>query len=172
VAWLFLRGRAGRALGALRDGEIAAVSSGINPTTYKTFAFGFSAAYSGVAGALFVIQISFVNPDTFPIERSIILLASLVLGGLGSTYGALIGAFSMEYLPIYAQSPPFVSGDLSTRAPPVTFGVILIVLMLFAPTGVTGLLRRLGRRIMGHLENRSVGDDERTTLGQSRRAEA
>src|SRR5204863_234379 len=73
VAWLLLRGRAGRALGALRDGEIAAVSSGVNPTAYKTFAFGLSAAYAGVAGALFVIQIAFVNPDTFPVERSIIL---------------------------------------------------------------------------------------------------
>jgi branched-chain amino acid transport system permease protein len=172
VAWLFLRGRAGRALGALRDGEIAAVSSGINPTAYKTFAFGISAGYAGVAGALFVIEISFVNPDTFPVDRSIILLASLVLGGLGSTYGALIGAFAMEYLPIYAQNPPFVSGNLSNSAPPVTFGVILVVLMFVAPTGLMGLLRRLGRRIIQSLDTRSVGDDERTPLGKSRRAEA
>ena len=95
-----------------------------------------------------------------------------MLGGLGSGYGALIGAFAMEYLPIYAQNPPFIAGDLSTRAPPVTFGVILILLMFVAPTGVMGLLRRLGRRIIHHLDTRSVGDDEREPLGKSRRAEA
>ena len=171
VAWLFLRGRAGRALGALRDGEIAAVSTGVNPTAYKTFAFGVSAAYAGVAGALLVIEISFVNPDTFPIDRSIILLASLVLGGLGSTYGALIGAFVMEFLPIYAQDPPFLSGGLSTRAPAVTFGVILILVMLVAPNGLMGLLRGLGRKMIYRLDSNPVAIDEQSPLGESRRAE-
>lgn len=170
VAWLLLRGRAGRALGALRDGEIAAVSSGVNPTAYKTFAFGLSAAYAGVAGALFVIQIAFVNPDTFPVERSIILLASLVIGGIGSMYGALIGAFAMQYLPIYTQNPPFF-GELSTKAPPVTFGLILVLLMFIAPTGLMGLLRRVGRTIIQRLDTTPLARDEPNPLGQSRRAE-
>lgn len=166
VAWLFLRGRAGRALGALRDGEIAAVSAGVNPTAYKTFAFGISAAYAGVAGGLFAELVTYVNPDTFPIERSIILLASLVLGGFGSIYGALIGAFAMQYLRIWAEDPPFVSKDVSNQAPAVIFGVILIVLMFVAPTGVAGLLRRLPRAIIHRLRKKSIG------VTQSRRAEA
>jgi branched-chain amino acid transport system permease protein len=65
VAWLLVRGRVGRAWRAIRDGEIAAVSSGVSPAVYKTLAFGISAAYAGVAGALFAIQVSYINPDTF-----------------------------------------------------------------------------------------------------------
>ena len=143
VAWLLLRGRAGRALRALRDGEVAAVSSGVNPATYKTFAFGISSAYAGVAGALLAIEISYVNPDTFPVALSILLLASVVLGGLASITGAFIGAIIMEFLPIYAQDPPFLGGELAQQAPAVVFGVILIVIMFLAPGGIAGLARRL-----------------------------
>jgi branched-chain amino acid transport system permease protein len=145
AAWFLMRGRAGRSLGALRDGEPAAVSSGISPALYKTFAFGLSSAYAGVAGALLAIQVAYVNPDTFPVSLSILLLASLVLGGLGSLYGALIGALIMEFLPVYTQNPPFLSTGLSKQSPPVVFGVFLIVVMFLAPSGVMGLLRRLTR---------------------------
>jgi branched-chain amino acid transport system permease protein len=144
AAWLLVRGRAGRALRALRDGEVAAASSGVSPAAYKTFAFGLSSAYAGVAGALLAINVSYVNPDAFPITLSILFLASVVLGGLSSLTGALLGAVVMEFLPIYAQNPPLVS-ELSKQAPAVTFGVILVVMMFFAPSGFAGLLRRLGR---------------------------
>jgi len=166
TAWLLLRGRFGRSLGALRDGEIAAVSAGINPTAYKTFAFGISAAYAGAAGAVFAELVTYVNPDTFPASQSIILLASLVLGGVGSMYGALIGAFAMEYLQIWANNLPFVSKEASNQAPAVTFGVILILVMFLAPNGLVGLLRRLGRAIIQRLDTKTVA------MSQSRRAEA
>jgi branched-chain amino acid transport system permease protein len=148
VAWLLLRGRAGRALAALRDGEIAAVSAGVDPTAYKTFAFGISSAYAGVAGALLAIEVAYVNPDTFPVSQSILLLASLVLGGLGSLYGALIGALIMQFLPVYAQDPPFISSEFATQAPAVVFGIVLIVVMFIAPSGLVGLIRRLFRPII------------------------
>jgi branched-chain amino acid transport system permease protein len=166
AAWLFLRGRGGRSLGALRDGEIAAVSAGINPTAYKTFAFGISAAYAGAAGAVFAELVTYVNPDTFPASQSIILLASLVLGGVGSMYGALIGAFAMEYLQIWSQNLPLVSKEASNQAPAVVFGVILILVMFVAPNGLAGLLRRLGRAIIQRLDTKTVA------MSQSRRAEA
>jgi branched-chain amino acid transport system permease protein len=170
VAWLILRGRAGRALGALRDGEIAAVSSGVSPTLYKTFAFGISAAYAGAAGALLAIEVAYVNPDTFPVSQSILLLASLVLGGLGSLWGALIGALLMQFLPIYAQDPPLVSSDLATQAPSVVFGVILILVMFVAPTGLVGLLRRLLRPMIAPLNQPRAATRERAP--RSRRAES
>jgi branched-chain amino acid transport system permease protein len=170
AAWLLLRGRAGRALGALRDGEIAAVSSGVNPTLYKTFAFGISAAYAGAAGALLAIEVAYVNPDTFPISQSILLLASLVLGGLGSLWGALIGAMIMQFLPIYAQDPPLVSSDLATQAPSVVFGLILILVMFAAPTGLVGLLRRLLRPMIVRLNQPKAASGERAP--RSRRAES
>ena len=170
VAWLLLRGRAGRSLAALRDGEIAAVSAGIDPTAYKTFAFGISSAYAGVAGALLAIEVAYVNPDTFPVSQSILLLASAVLGGLGSLYGALIGAMIMQFLPVYAQDPPLLSNELATQAPAVVFGLFLIIVMFVAPSGIVGLIRRLVVPIIrGLIRNRTaVG----TPPAPSRRSEA
>src|SRR6266508_770940 len=143
VAWLLVRGRVGRAWRAIRDGEVAAVSSGVSPAVYKTLAFGISAAYAGVAGALFVIQVSYINPDTFPIGLSILLLVSVVLGGLGSLLGGIFGALLLEFLPIYAQQPPVVDFSFSKQAPSVVFGVVLILMVLVAPGGVAGLLRQV-----------------------------
>ena len=94
VAWLMVRGRIGRAWRSIRDGEVAAASSGVSPALYKTLAFGVSSFYAGVAGALLVIEVSFVNPDTFPLSLSILLLASVVIGGLGSLTGVIFGALA------------------------------------------------------------------------------
>ena len=77
---------------SLRDSETAAVSFGVSLARYKTLAFGISAAYAGVAGSLFAIATTFVNPDTFPIALSIYLLVGVVVGGLGSLVGLLAGA--------------------------------------------------------------------------------
>ena len=172
VAWLLLRGRAGRSLRAVRDGEAAAVSSGVSPAAYKTFAFGLSSAYAGVAGALLAIEIAFVNPDTFPVALSILFLASLVLGGLGSLLGALLGAFVMQFLPIYAQEPPFLSASLATQAPAVVFGVFLILVMFIAPSGVAGLLRRLVRPLVARLSRPQARAAEPAIVAESRRAES
>jgi branched-chain amino acid transport system permease protein len=145
VAWILVRGRVGRAWRAIRDGEVAAVSSGVSPAVYKTLAFGVSAAFAGVAGALFVIQVSYINPDTFPLALSILLLASVVVGGLGSLSGVLMGALLLEFLPIYAQDPPVVHLAFSKEASPVAFGVVLILITVLVPGGAAGLLRRLSR---------------------------
>jgi branched-chain amino acid transport system permease protein len=160
VAWLLLRGRAGRALRSLRDGEVAAVSYGVSPAAYKTFAFGLSSAYAGIAGALLAIEVSYVNPDTFPVGMSILFLASVVLGGLASFTGALLGAFVMQFLPIWAQDPPLLSVEFARQAPAVVVGVILIVAMFLAPSGLAGLLRRLVRPLTQPLARRPTGEGE------------
>ena len=87
VAWLLLRGRTGpgAARGARQRDRGAVV--GRQPRAYKTLAFGVSAAYAGVAGSLFAIATTYVNPDTFPIALSIFLLVGVVVGGLGSLSG-------------------------------------------------------------------------------------
>ena len=103
VAWLILRGRTGRAFRAVRDSETAAVSSGVSLARYKTLAFGISAAYAGVAGSLFAIATTFVNPDTFPIALSIFLLVGVVVGGLGWLSGLVVGAVFIQFLPLWAQ---------------------------------------------------------------------
>jgi branched-chain amino acid transport system permease protein len=138
----------------VRDSETAAVSFGVSLARYKTLAFGVSAAYAGVAGSLFAIATTFVNPDTFPIALSIYLLVGVVVGGLGSLVGLLAGAVFIQFMPLWAQDgdsviPDWlpVLGDLDTNspgAPAVVFGGVLILLMFVLPTGVAGLIGRVG----------------------------
>jgi branched-chain amino acid transport system permease protein len=91
-----------------------------------------------------VIEVAFVNPDTFPVGLSILLLASVVIGGLGSLGGVIFGALVLEFLPVYSQSPPLIDADFSTQAPSVVFGALLIAIVFLLPGGFAGLLRRLG----------------------------
>jgi branched-chain amino acid transport system permease protein len=134
-----VRGRFGRALRALRDNQIAAVSFGVNPYVYKTLAFAWSAVLAGVAGAIFAIATAYVSPDTFSLALSITLLVGAVLGGIATFWGALVGAVIVEFLPLVAQ-------QINNGAPGVVYGVALIVVMLFVPDGVAGGIRRLVSR--------------------------
>ena len=138
VAWLLLRGRSGRALRAVRDSETAAQSSGVSLARYKTLAFGVSAAYAGVAGSLFAIATTYVNPDTFPVALSILLLVGVVVGGLGSLVGLIAGAVFIQFLPTWSQAV-----SKSPGAPSVVSGALLIALMFVLPMGVAGLVERL-----------------------------
>ena len=87
VAWLIVRGRLGRTFRAVRDSEIAAVSSGVSLARYKTLAFAISGVYAGVAGSLFAIQTEIVNPLSFTFLLSILILVGAVVGGLGVALG-------------------------------------------------------------------------------------
>jgi branched-chain amino acid transport system permease protein len=137
AAWLLLRGKTGRAFRAVRDSEVAAASSGVSLAVYKTFAFGVSAFYAGVAGSLLAITVAFVNPDTYPVKLSIFLVVGAVAAGLGSLWGLPFGAALIEFLPVHAQ-------DVSKTAPDVIFGAVLIAVMILLPAGAAGLMRRLG----------------------------
>jgi branched-chain amino acid transport system permease protein len=158
ASWLLLRGRFGRTLRAVRDSEVASASIGIDAARYKRLAFGISAAYAGVAGSLLAIAIAFVNPDTFPASLSILLLTGAVVGGLGSIVGPLLGAFFVEFVPLYAQ-------DISTEAPTVVYGLILVLVMFVAPTGATGLVRRIGAFASRRLSLGPERLSEQTTEG-------
>lgn len=145
IAWLLLRGRTGLALRAVRDSETAAQSSGVSLRQYKTLAFGVSAAYAGVAGSLFAIATTYVNPDTFPVALSILLLVGVVVGGLGSLAGLIAGAIFIQFLPTWSQAV-----SKSPGAPSVVSGALLIALMFVLPMGVAGLIERfrlLTRRV-------------------------
>jgi branched-chain amino acid transport system permease protein len=141
---LLVQGKFGRALRALRDNPIAAVSFGVNPYYYKTLAFGWSAMLAGVAGSFLAIATAFVSPDTFSFALSITLLIGAVLGGILTFWGALIGALVIEFLPLVAQ-------QINAAAPSVVYGVTLILMMLFVPDGIVGGAQRLFRRFLGRL---------------------
>jgi len=140
TGWLILRGRTGRAFRAVRDSETAAVSSGVSLTRTKVLAFGISAAYAGAAGALFAIATTFVNPDAFPVALSIYLLVGVVVSGLGSLTGLIVGAIFIQFMPLWAQSI-----SKSPGAPAVVYGVILILVVLALPGGASGLATRIAQ---------------------------
>ena len=145
AAWLLLRSSFGRALRAVRDAPIAAVSSGIGLARYKTLAFGISAAYAGVAGALYAIAVTYVNPDTFPVSLSILLLTGAVIGGLGSMEGMVFGAFFVQFGPKYAeQLSKHIHYNEATVQSPVVYGLLLLAVLFVMPTGAAGLITRLG----------------------------
>jgi branched-chain amino acid transport system permease protein len=143
LAWLILRGRIGRAFRATRDSEIAAVASGIELPIYKTLAFGISAAYAGVAGALFVMGTNgFAQPSEFGVFLSLQLLVGAAVAGLGSLWGTLAGAAFVGLLPTVSSSVPVVG---SAHGRNVVFGAAVILVMLLLPQGFAGLVRRLVR---------------------------
>jgi branched-chain amino acid transport system permease protein len=138
ASWLVLRGRVGRTFRAVRDSEIAAASSGVHAGLYKTLAWGWSAAFAGVAGSLLAIWAGFANPGSYPFTLSLLLLVGLVVGGMGSPWGLVVGALLVEFLPTEAQR-------ISKNAPGVVQGAVLVLAMLLLPGGVAGLLRRVRR---------------------------
>ena len=161
LAWNLTRHRPGRALRAIRDGEVAAAASGVNVAGYKTLAFGISAFYAGTAGSLFGLSTGYVSPDTFPVSLSIQLLVGAVVGGLASIPGPLLGAIFAYFLPIESNQwvpsqswiPDQVATTLKNAGPAVSYGVLLILIMIFAPNGLVGLIRQgyeqLNRRLRG-----------------------
>jgi branched-chain amino acid transport system permease protein len=150
LAFLIVRGRFGRAMRAVRDSEIASTANGISTAAVKTAAFGLSAAFCGVAGSLYAIGITYVNPDTFPIDLSILLLVGVVIGGAGSLWGMLFGALFVEFIRI-SWGPALLdlfsrAHHINTHAPGsslVVYGVVLLLVLYVAPAGFAGLIRRL-----------------------------
>jgi branched-chain amino acid transport system permease protein len=138
LGWLVLRGAPGRAFRAVRDSEIGAVSSGVNLAAYKTGAFALSAFFAGIAGSLFVIGGTFINPEAFPVSISLTLLVGVVVAGLGSFWGLLAGAAFLTFVDDLAEEVSTASG-----VPDTVYGLVLVVLVLVLPTGVAGGLRRL-----------------------------
>jgi branched-chain amino acid transport system permease protein len=163
AAWLLVGSKAGRALKAIRDSEVAATSSGVSLATYKTLAFGLSAFYAGVAGSLYAIANAYVNPDVFPIILSVYLVAGLAIGGLDSFVGLIAGAGLIYFLQNHTDSvagwinhlPALNLDPKQPGIPSMTFGLVLIVVMLLLPTGVGGLLRRVFGPLASRLYTRS-----------------
>lgn len=122
--------RMGRALIAIRENEIAAKSVGINTTAYKIQAFAVGAFFSGLAGSFYAHYSSYIDPNAFGFGESIAILAMVVLGGMGSTVGAIFGAVLLSLL------PEVLRGLAEYRM--IIFGSILMIVMLVRPQGFFG----------------------------------
>lgn len=127
-------GRTGRAFVMLRESEAAAGCTGIHVARYKVVAFALSAFYTGVAGGLYANLVRYVNPESFGVNMSIMFLAMIVIGGMGSVRGALLGAA------FYVAVPEAVR-DFKD-APGLIFGLSLMLIVILLPGGLISLFRR------------------------------
>ncbi len=123
-----LNSRTGRAMMAIRDNQIAASALGVNLALYKTLAFGISAAFTGVAGALGAIVVQFVAPDGYTIQLAIAIFLGMVVGGVGWLPGSLAGSAFIVFVPNIAEG---ISKGLSGAV----FGVLLIIVIFVVPHG-------------------------------------
>jgi branched-chain amino acid transport system permease protein len=142
------RSRVGRSWAAIREDEDAAELMGVQTFKMKLWSFAVGAAVGGLAGWIYATKVAFINPATFPFTVSILILAAVVLGGLGSTPGVIAGAFAVGFLPEYLRDAGgedtlnFLNNVVGGNASDITeyrvflFGLALVLMMLFRPQGL------------------------------------
>jgi branched-chain amino acid transport system permease protein len=133
-----VKSRPGRAIIAIRDNQTAAETLGVNASVYKVLTFGISAMLAGVAGALSSFYSPFVSAGQYNINLSIFILVAVVVGGAATIVGPALGAFLIVFVPVFLDE-----FEAAPELPPIVFGASLILLMMVAPGGILGLVRRL-----------------------------
>ena len=131
----------GRAMIATRDSEIAAEQSGVDTTRTKLFAFMIGAVYAGLAGCLYASSIRFISPDSFSGTQAILLMTMLIVGGMGSIAGCVIGALALTILP---EALRFLGQWYL-----VLYGLGVIAVIALAPGGLASLASQLPPRRAG-----------------------
>ena len=127
--------RIGRAWMALREDEVACQAMGINKTRTKLSAFALGATWAGMGGVMFAAKTTFINPASFTIWESVIILCCVVLGGMGSIVGVICGAFALKLLPEYFRA--------FSEYRMLAFGLVLVLMMVFRPGGLISNVRRV-----------------------------
>jgi branched-chain amino acid transport system permease protein len=147
------RSRPGRAFIAVRDHEVAASVMGIDVFRAKIAAFGLSAFYVGVAGALMAVQSRILSPESFPFSLAIDALSMVIIGGMGSVAGSVLGAVCLTLLPeglrlsatsLSSQWPDLIARLSSLKE--LLFSVLIIGFLIFEPHGLAALWRRSVRK--------------------------
>lgn len=139
VAESVSRTRIGRAWMAIRDNELAASSLGIQPTSAKLVAFGAGASFAGVCGAFFATIQGFVDPNSFVFFESALVLAMVVMGGMGSSIGAMVGALVLVIVPFYFQELRLAGHVFQTSEyRMLLLGAAMVTLMALKPSGLIG----------------------------------
>lgn len=155
VAFFFMANlfasRTGRAMRLVRDNEVAAELVGVSLPRARVIAFMVSSAYAALGGALWTLINNSVQPPSFSLALSITILSLVVIGGIGTISGALIGgviyAYSTNVISWFTQHTGInPQGNLASQLPGIVFGGLLILTMLFAPMGIVGAIRRLWAR--------------------------
>lgn len=147
-----IHSRVGRALRSIHGDEVAAQAMGVDISRFKIQAFVYSAVLASVAGSLYVHHMRFVSPSGFSLNKSILFLIMIMSGGIGSLWGALIGAVLFTLLPEFLRF--FQSYDI------LVYGVVLMALMIFLPEGLTGLLKKGFGRVIPLFRKRAAAPEK------------
>ena len=131
--------RIGRAWTAVREDEIAAELSGVPVTRVKMLAFATSAIFAAIAGSLFVYWEQFVTPESFTFWESVLVVSMIVLGGMGSVTGVILGAILISGLPLFLQA---TMGGEAIHYRYLIFGLALVIIVIFRPQGLVPSRRR------------------------------
>jgi branched-chain amino acid transport system permease protein len=153
--WLvgnLIKSRPGRAIRAIRDNETSAAVSGIPLARYKTISFGISSAIGGVGGIVYVAELGIASPGDFTQLLAIFFIVGLVVGGVGTLPGAIVGGIAITFIPEWSSSTGEFPGvpERWLQGPTGTFimGALLIVLTFFLPGGIVSGARRLKAKLI------------------------
>ncbi len=150
--------RLGRAWAAIREDEVAAQASGVNTVRVKLLAFAIGASTSGVAGVFFASQIGYINPDNFVLNNSILVVAYVVFGGMGSLPGAMAGAAVLTWL------PEFLKDQVPAEDRQMWIGAVILLMMIFRPQGLIPAKRRAAE--LHGLDGRSTSETRAVPAGE------
>lgn len=160
-----LRTRVGRAFIAIRDSDVAASCAGVDLTYFKTLAFAVSAFFTGIGGGLFAFHLGQIDPTTYNLMMSILFLSMVVIGGVGSILGPVLGAVTISLLNLKLKglqmsdfaAIPWFGGDIASflgdhfmetgmgNIKYIVYGLILVLIMIFEPLGLYGIWIRTKR---------------------------
>ena len=131
--------RIGRAFIAIRENSDAANAMGINVTYYKVVAFACSAAFTGIAGALYAHYIGFISPESFTLDQSVLFLTAVLCGGMGTLVGPIIGAVVITVINEAIQ----VLGSYQM----LVYGIFIVVAVIYVPEGLVGVVKMIQRHL-------------------------
>lgn len=146
-----MRTRVGRAFIAVRDNDIAAEVLGINVRSYKLLAFFIGCFYAGIAGSIWAHFLTSLHPDQFPLYNSIIYLGAIIVGGIGTLFGAITGAIVMRgfdeliriVTPALAEIFPTWGANIAPALGPMVYGLVIMIFLIFEPHGLAHAWERL-----------------------------
>ena len=139
LQWFLVRSHFGRVLAAIRQDEKLAAFKGVNTMLYKSAVFAVGSAIAGFGGVFFVSFLRAASPDAFTLAESINMVLIVIIGGAGMLAGPVLGAL------VYIGVPEYLRAANELRL--VLFGVLLVLIMLFAPQGLAGLLQSGWRKL-------------------------
>ena len=138
VIWALVRTSFGRNLQAIRDDEVAAASFGKNVALIKALAVTISSALCAVAGVLYAFYVSFVSPESFTVDQSVLIMAMIIIGGTGTVFGPILGAMIIHLLPAGLTYLTFLPSRDIASLQQIIYGAAMVLLMIYWPSGLIG----------------------------------